>query len=78
METIVSTGQALRFVSNRLTASGYPFNRTIFQGVNHSAILTDAFVLRAIEDIVTIDGSVNGAPPLSSVKVMYCALMVIF
>ena len=58
--------------------SGYPFNRTIFQGVDHTAILTDASVLRAIEDIVTIDGSVNGALPLSSVKVMYCALMVIF
>ena len=58
--------------------SGYPFNRTIFQGVDHSAILTDASVLRAIEDIVTIDGSINGALPLSSVKVMYCALMLIF
>ena len=60
--------------------SGYPFNRTIFQGVNHSAILTDASVLRAIEDIVAIDGSVNGALPLplSSIKVMYCALLAIF
>ena len=56
--------------------SGYPFNRTVFQGVNHSAILTDASVLQAIESVVTL--SVNGAPPLPTVKAMYIVMTLIF
>ena len=54
--------------------SGYPFNRTIFQGVNHSAIVTDPAVLQAIESIVTI----GGALPMPRVKIMYFVLALIF
>ena len=54
--------------------SGYPFKRTVFPGVDHGAILTDASVLQAIEDIVTI----NGAPPLPTVKAMYYILTTVF
>ena len=35
--------------------SGYPFNRTVFQGVDHLSIVTDEAVLQAI-------GSIVGAP----------------
>ena len=56
--------------------SGYPFNRTVFQGVNHSAILTDVSVLQAIENVVTL--SVNGALPLQIVKAVYIVMTLIF
>lgn len=39
----------------RWANSGYPFNRTIFQGVDYSAIVSDELVLQAI-------GRVVGAP----------------
>ena len=54
--------------------SAYPFNRTVFQGVGHIAILSDAAVLRAIEDIVTI----SGALPMPRVKAVYYVLMMIY
>ena len=56
--------------------SVYPFNRTVFQGVGHTAILTDASVLQAIEDIVTM--SVNGALPLPRARAMYIIMTLIF
>ena len=54
--------------------SGYPFNRTVFQGVNHRAIVTDPAVLQAIESIVMI----GGALPMPRVKAMYYVLALIF
>ena len=60
--------------------SGYLFSNRAFAGVDHSAILTDDSVLRAIGSVVgaPVD-PINGATPLSAVNALhYCAVMILF
>ena len=58
--------------------SGYPFNRTVFQGVDHGAILTDVSVLQAIGSIVGAPvNPINGALPLATVNMLYYAVLII-
>ena len=47
--------------------SGYPFNRTVFPGVNHAEIISNEAVLNAIQEIVgaPVD-QINSAPQLSA------------
>ena len=44
--------------------SGFPFNRTVFQGIDHDAIVRDELVLQAIGGIVgaSVD-PINGVSP---------------
>ena len=59
----------------RWANSGYPFNRTVFQGVNHSSIMTDRAVLESIANIVGV--SVNGAFPISALKTLHLAVIML-
>ena len=62
----------------RWANSGYPFNRTVFPGVNHGAILINRSVLEAIGGIAgaPID-PINGAYPLSSLKAVHYIMVML-
>ena len=63
----------------RWANSGYPFNRTVFPNVDHSEILSNAAVLRAIANIVGAPEDPNsGSFPLSTLKPQHYALMFLF
>ena len=62
----------------RWANGNYPFNRTVFQDIDHSAIVVDKLVLQTIGSIVgaPVD-PINGAPPLAILKLQYI-LMLLF
>ena len=54
--------------------SGYPFNRTVFPGVNHAEIISHEAVLNAIEQIVK--DQMNSAGRLSTLSSLYGLMIV--
>ena len=59
----------------RWANSGYPFKRTVFQGVDHSRITTDKAVLESIANIVGV--SVNSGSPISALKAHHLAVIML-
>ena len=62
----------------RWANSGYPFNRTVFQGLNHATISTDKTVFQAIGRVVgaPVDPT-NGVSPLATIKpVLYLLVLI--
>ena len=62
----------------RWADSGYPFNRTIFPGIDHSNIISDETVLRAIGQIVgaPVDPIMNSASQLRVLHTLYSTTIV--
>ena len=57
--------------------SGFPFNNTVFQGIDHDAVVRDQLVLRAIGGIT--GAPVNGASPLKlHYIVTFLAMILLF
>ena len=62
----------------RWANSGYPFNRTVFPGVDHGAILAHRPVLQAIGGIARAPmDPINGAYPLPSLKAVHYIMVVL-
>ena len=65
-------------VCSRWANSGYPFNRTVFPGLDHFTITTDEAVLQAISRIVgaPVD-PINGVSPLATIQPVLYLFVVI-
>ena len=63
---------------SRWANSGYPFNRTVFPGLDHFTIINDEAVLQAIGRIVgaPVD-PINGVSPLATIQPVLYLLVVI-
>ena len=62
----------------RWANSGYPFNRTVFQGVDHTAMTSDPAVLRAIGSIIGApEDPISGSIPLSTLKPLHYVAMLL-
>ena len=58
----------------RWANSGYPFNRTVFQDVDHTQIVSDRAVLESIASIVGAP-AIDGALPISALKTLHLAVI---
>ena len=62
----------------RWANSGYPFNRTVFPGLDHSTIITDEAVLQAIGRVVGAQvDPINGVSPLATIQPLYYLFFVV-
>lgn len=64
-------------VCNQWANRGYPFNRTIFPGVNHFDIVSHTAVVQAIGRIVGAPADpINGVKPLAMLQYLYAIIFI--